>query len=288
MASKMVVDRQRRGNRLRLVLEKFRAETVQGIVKRLGCFVDENADLAAAVDCLMGAVDGLLTADTKNLVEADECKIRALSRIEQLRKQRDRAARELRRVLVLVRQAAACFFGREAGNAYLGVAGPTARAHQHDRLIAQVRVALESLRDPARKLPRPQEGVKAGVDFGEGLKLEWIGLLDTALTPLSEALDELKDGDRETFHAQFQKGVRMELHDDELSAIANLQEALLILGRNRKAARSVWKRQRPVGRPARWKSRRSKAMKRAAKESRGKTTTRDSGSRVSSKEVASS
>lgn len=263
-------------------------ETVQGVVKRLGPFVDEDADLAGAVDCLMGAVDGLLTADTENLVEADESKIRALIRIEQLRKQRDRAAQELRRVFVVVRQASACFFGREAGNAYLGVAGPTARAHQYDRLIGQVGVALESLRDPAKKLPKPQEGVRAGVGFSEDLKLEWIELLETALTPLWEALEELKDGERETFDAQYQKGVRMELHDDELSAIANLQEALLILGRNRKAARSVWKRQRPVGRPARWKSRRSKAMKQAGKATKAKTTTGTTGSKVSSREVASS
>lgn len=270
---------------MQIVLDELRAETVRGVVKRLGPFVDDDADLAGAVDCLMGAVDGLLAADTENLVEADEYKILASIRIEQLRKQRDQAARELRRALVVIRQVSAGFFGREAGNAYLGVEGPTARAHQQNRLIGQVRVTLESLRDPARKPPKLQKVVRAGVDFSEELKLEWIDLLETALTPLLEALEELKDGERETFNAQYQKGVRMELHDDELSAIANLQEALLILGRNRKAARSVWKRQRPVGRPARWKSRRSKAMKRAAKARKAKATT---GSKASSKEVASS
>lgn len=279
----MVIDRQRRERRLRRVLEDLRGPTVQGVAERLAPYVGEDEDLGAAVDCLLGAVDGLLTAETCDLVAADDRNNQAGIEAKVLRRERDETARELRHALVEIRETAACFFGREAGNDLLGVEGPTARAHQPTRLISQVDAALERLRDPATELPEPR--VRVGIS--DDLRRDWIDLLETRLTRFRAALEALEGGKRVVARARHTKGVRIELHDDELSAIANLQEALLILGRNRKAARSVWKRQRPVGRPARWKSRRSKARKRASKGSKAtKTGTADR--KGSSKQVASS
>lgn len=284
MASKMVVDRQRREQRLQRLLQDLRGETVQGLVERLSPFVKEEDDLESAVVCLMDAVDGLLATETRELVEADERNVRTGLRIDGLRRERDEAARELRRALVEIREMATFFFGREVGNELLDVQGPTARAHHRDRLKRQVRRALASLRDPATELPEPRKGIALSPD----LKQEWIGMLETARTRLQETLDEMKAGEMERTRAQQTKGVRIELHDDELSAIANLQEALLIVGRKPELARSVWKRQRPVGRPARRKKRKRKATQRTGKGSPKKTTTRKAGSKMSSKEVASS
>jgi len=116
----------------------------------------------------------------------------------------------------------------------------------------------------------------------------WSRSLETALTALKKTIARIGEGERQIEATRHDKDVKMELHDTELSAIANLQEALLILGRKPETARIIWQKQRPVGRPARRKKRKRRAEKQTRKGSKAKTTTQTTPSKVSSKEVAKS
>jgi len=289
MASKMVIDRERREKALRGLLKENRGETVEGVVEHLAPYADEDVDLAGCVDGLLRTLERRLADHTDELIQADDRNAAELDRLGLLRLERDEAARELRRAFVKVRDTLAMMYGRPAGDRFLGIRGSSPRAHDPRRLMLQVDATLDRLRDPDRKLP-PKTRVALPMTEEEirDLPRTWSRSLETALTALQKTLDRIGEGEKLIDATRHHKDVKMELHDTELSAIANLQEALLILGRKPETARIIWQKQRPVGRPARRKKRKRKARKRTGKASKAKTTTQTTPSKVSSKEVAKS
>lgn len=289
MPSKMVIDRQRRENALRSLVKELRGKTVEGVAERLAPYADEGVDLAACVDGLLGALKRLLADHTDELIRADERNAAGLDRLDLLRLDRDEAARELRRAFVKIRTTLTMMYGRETGDRFLGIRGHSPRAHDPRRLMLQVDATLDRLRDPDRKLP-PKTRVALPMTEEEirDLPKAWSRSLETTLTTLRKTIDRIGEGEKRIEATRHDKDVKMELHDTELSAIANLQEALLILGRKPKTARTIWKKQRPVGRPARRKKRKRRAEKQTRKRSQTKRTTEATPEKVSSREVAKS
>lgn len=285
----MVLDRHRREESLRSLVKELRGKTVEGVAERLAPYADEGVDLADCVDGLLGALERLLEDHSQQLMRADEQNAAELDRLALLRLDRDEAARELRRAFVKVRNTLAMMYGREAGDRFLGIRGDSPRAHDPRRLMLQVDATLDRLRDPDRKLP-PKTRVALPMSEEEirDLPKTWSRSLETPLTALQEAIDRIAEGEKQIEATRHDKDVKMELHDTELSAIANLQEALLILGRKPETARIIWKKQRPVGRPARRKKRKRRAKKETKKRSQTPKTTKATPEKVSSREVAKS
>lgn len=258
MASKMVTARERREKELRSLLNKHREETVQGVVERLAAFVDEGEDLKAGVDCLLKAVERLVAADTADLTDAEEQHSLTLEQVDALRQERDAAARDLRQTLVEIRGTAALLFGREASHRLLRTKGPTARSQSPHRLAAQTQDVLRGLTDKDAKLPQAQISSAMTEDALRALQQGWVETLEKGLARLEEAADRLHAKRHQTDSTQLEKDETLHLHDRELSAIANLQQALLVLGRKPETARTIWQKQRPVGRPPRRKKRKRK------------------------------
>jgi hypothetical protein len=270
MPSKMVVDRQRREKALRGLLEENRGKTVEGVVEHLAPYADEDVDLAGCVDGLLRTLERRLADHTDELIRADERNAAGLDRLDLLRLDRDEAA-------------------RVAGDRFLGIRGHSPRAHDPRRLMSQVHAALDRLQDPDRKLPKKTRvALPMTEEEIRDLPKTWSRSLETALNALRKLMRRIGEGEKQIEATRHDKDVKMELHDTELSAIANLQEALLILGRKPEAARIIWQKQRPVGRPARQKKRKRRARKQTGKASKAKTTTQTTPSKMSSGEVAKS
>ena len=250
----------RREKALRGLLKELREPTVQGVTERLAPYLDEEDVLTEGVDCLLDALQRLLADHTRDLTRADEDNAAIRDQLSLLRRNRDEAAQELRRAFVKVRNTLAVMYGRKAGDEVLGMQGSSPRAHDPRRLMLRVGAVLKRLQKPDLQLPKETRvDLPMTEEEIRDLPRTWIRSLETALTPLEEAIDRIFEAERQIEATRQSKGATMELHDTELSAIANLQESLLILGRKPAAARIIWKKQRPVGRPARRKKRKRAA-----------------------------
>jgi len=248
----MVLDRHRRKNKLTSLLRQHRALTVETVARRLAPFADPDDDLTAGVDALLRATERLAAARQRDLDQADRRHRDTILGVQELRQERDKAAQELRRALVDLRETTTLLFGRRASNRLLAIKGPTPRAHNPSHLLMEARRTQGRLEDPEIRIPKPRVSL-AGWDESIQRK-QWIESLGTAVARLKDSSARLRRETHRTHSTLYDKGGRMSLHDQELSAVANLQEALLVLGRNPDIARTIWQKQRPLGRPARRKT----------------------------------
>lgn len=248
MASKMVIDRVRREHSLRGILVKLHDTTVQGLCERFAPLLEEGEDLEEAVDLLLRVLERCLDARESDLDRADEDHADQELSLKRLRRQRGEAARELRRTLVDLRDTLTSFYGRKISNRLLHIQGPTPKAHDPFNLLGRAHSALVGLRGAEKEPPRRNRGVR--VPFEEW-RSAWIDQLKTGHSRLQKICERIGYGVRERETTQLGKDLALELHDRDLSAISNLQEALLILGMEPHLARIVWRKQRPEGRPRR-------------------------------------
>lgn len=279
MLSRMIDDRVRREEVLRAGLREHHEVTVRALAEQMAPYVEEGEDLAASVDCLLRVLERRLSGHRRELVQVESQHDATNDLLGKLRRERDEAAGHLHREYVQLRTATAGFLGREASNRLLALEGPTAPAHHPIKLSAQVKGTLARLESRETKIPPPR--LPNLPELTEEWRQSTIESLKAARDRLEEALDKVKAKQSKSSDTKDEKDDRMALYDRELSAIANLQESLLVLGMKLDLARTVWQKQRPAGRPRRRKRR--GATKRRPKQTT-KTTTRE----ASSKEVSAS
>lgn len=252
MPSKMVLDRHRRKDKLASLLRQHRKPTVEAVARELAPFADPEDDLAAGVDALLRAIERLAAARQRDLDRADRRHRDTMKSVQELRQERDEAAQELRRVFVELRETTTLLFGRRASNRLLLIKGPTPRAHHPRHLLSDARRAHGCLEDPKTWIPKPKVSLSGWDESTQ--RRQWSESLGIQVTRLKEAIYQLELETHRTDSTRYDKGGTMSLHDQEFSAIANLQEALLVLGRQPDVARTIWQKQRPLGRPVRRKT----------------------------------
>jgi hypothetical protein len=249
MDSKMVIDRVRREWSLRRTLETSHAATVEGLCERFGPLLEEGEDLGAAVDLVLRVLERCLDARQRDLHQANRSHSSQRSDLRSLRQERGEAARELRQTLVGIRETLKSFYGRKRCNRLLHIQGPTPKAHDPVNLLDQADSALAGLRHIQKEPPKTRtRGVQ--VPFEEW-RTAWIESLETGHARLEKICRRLDEELCQSDSTQLGKDLALELHDRDLSAISNLQEALLVLGMKPVLARLVWRTQRPQGRPRR-------------------------------------
>ena len=254
--------RVRREHTLIALLRDYRGDTVEAVARRLEPFVEEGDDIAGAVDCLLRAVERMLADSQKESVRDTARHGRAMDHVEKLRRERHEAADELRTLLVEIRDTTALLFGRKASNRLLLIKGATARAKSPGALLMQARFALEQLESPDVELPEPRVVMPDWEDSALASRKRWSESLRAAFTRLEKADKRLEEETHGTDATRLDKGDTVDAYNQELTASANLQEALLVLGREPEIARTIWERQRPVGRPARRKKRKRTTRRR--------------------------
>lgn len=247
--------RVRREHTLSALLRDYRGDTVEAVARRLEPYAEPDDDVAGSVDCLLRAVERMLADSQKESVRDSARHGRAMDHVEKLRRERNEAAHELRTLLVEIRDTTALLFGRKASNRLLAIKGATARAKSPGALLMQARFALEQLESPDVELPEPRVVMPGWEESALASRKRWIESLRPAYTRLKEADKRLELETHGTDATRLDKGDIVDAYNEELTAIANLQEALLVLGREPEIARTIWERQRPVGRPARRKKR---------------------------------
>lgn len=249
MASKTIIDRVRREWALRGTLEEFHKLTVEGLCERFAPMVEDGEDLGEAVDLLLRVLERCLDARESDLDDADGHHVNLKKRLGRLRERRGEAADELRRTLVDIRHTLTSFYGRKTSNRLLHIQGPTPKAHDPINLLGQAHSAFVGLRSAEEEPPKRQsQGVR--VPFQEWRRA-WIESLESGHARLEEICNRIENETIRGQSTQRGKDLAADLHDRDLSAISNLQEALLILGMQPDLGRLVWKRQRPEGRPRR-------------------------------------
>ena len=248
MSSKMVIDRVRREHALRGLLEKLHDTTVQRLCERLAPLLEEGEDLEEAVGLLLRVLKRCLDARESDLDRADGDHANQELSLKHLRQQRGEAARELRSTLVDIRDTLTSFYGRQTSNRLLHIQGPTPKAHDPFNLLGRAHTALVRLHSAEKEPPRRSRGVR--VPFHQW-RSEWIEQLEKGHARLEKICERIGYEVRERETTQLGKDLALDLHDRDLSAISNLQEALLVLGMEPELARIVWRKQRPEGRPRR-------------------------------------
>jgi len=249
MASKTIIDRVRRKKALRGTLEQFHGLTVEGLCERFAPLLEDGEELGQAVDLLLRVLERCLESRESDLDHADKHHVNLKQNLEHLRQRRGEAAGELRRTLVDIRHTLTSFYGRKTSNRLLHIQGPTPKAHDPIHLLGQTHSALVGLRNADKEPPkRHSRGVR--VPFEEW-RTAWIESLASGYARLEEICNRIEKETIRSQSTQLGKDLAAGLHDRDLSAISNLQEALLILGMRPDLGRLVWERQRPEGRPRR-------------------------------------
>lgn len=257
MASKKAMKRFRRERTLIALLRDYRGDTVEAVARRLAPFAEPGDDIAGSVDCLLRAVERMLAASQKEALHHTDRHGGTMDHVGELRRERKEAAREMRKVLVEIRDTTAALFGREAGNRLLQIRGATARAKDPLALLLQARFALDQLESPDVELPEPRVAMPGWEASAQASRRRWSESLRAAFTRLEEANTRLDEETQRTESTRLHKSDTVDAYHQELTAIANLQEALLVVGEEPEIAGTIWDRQRPVGRPARRKQRRT-------------------------------
>lgn len=269
--SRTILRQVRRQYALHDVLKASREPSVEGLCERFAPLLDEGEDLEDALGLLLDVLERCLERHLRNLDRVERKHSSHQRDVERLRAERDEVSREVRQELVEIRSTLAGFFNRQTSNWMVGIYGPTAKAKDPLMVLNQARVAIDHLGDP-EYLPEDLSGVAKDLPL-ESWRRSWRASLESGyarLDPLYQAALE-QGSNRRTLR---RKDQAVALHSEDLSAIAHLQEALLILGRQRRLARKVWQEQRPKGRPARRKAR-----------TKSRTEPPKSPRKVSSKEV---
>lgn len=249
---KTVTRQVRRRKALRHTLGSFREPSVEAVCERFAPLLEEGEDLGAALELVLDVLERCLDEDSRSLDRAESRHIGRRFRLAGLRRKRDEAAREVRQKLVEIRNALTAVFDRDTSNWMLGLEGRTARVKEPLKLLNQAEKALGRLEKPGFVPTDLSESAEA-VPL-EDWQSAWRDSLKRRLTRFRPAyMATLREsGNRQTVQ---DKNREIDLHSEDLSAIARFQEVLLILGRERDLARKVWQLQRPQGRPPRRKAR---------------------------------
>jgi hypothetical protein len=217
MPTKGLIERQRIGKDI-LQSARTHARAVGERLNQSLQFTAEEGETLPDFITLQHQLARLLETRLDALTEADRAHLQELNDDREPRFRRDQAVRALYDKLVEVRELTKGFFGTDLANALVGIDGSTSQ----DPLILhdQATEALESLREPAPKLP-PQR--LSSVPFDRNaLADELQPFVDT----VGEILEEVK---REGREREATKGLRDEAirrFDIASSAIGRIQIGL--------------------------------------------------------------
>jgi hypothetical protein len=270
MSSKKDLKRFRREHTLLALLHDYRGDTVEAVARRLAPFAEPGDDIAGSVDCLLRALERMLAASQQESLRGRARHGGTMDRVGELRRERNEAAHEMRTLLVEIRDTTTLLFGRKASNHWLRIQGATARERSPHDLLFQARSALRRLESPDVDLPEPRAAMPGWEDPIQASRRRWSEALRAAFTRLEEAKTRVEEETHRTDATRLLKSDSVDAYHQELTAIANLQEALLVVGEEPEIARTIWDRQRPVGRPARRKRIRSTRRRLGRKEPAGK------------------
>jgi hypothetical protein len=214
-----VMTRFRLTNDLGVSLRSYEAEITQALEEELAPFLEEGERLE--LTSLLRAV-GRLVEDRQARVErAHSEHAQELAAGKERQRETHRRFRELRRVMVDLRQTVKSLYGRTAVRKYLGFDQPTGR--EPLLLLRQAQKVLHNLRDP--ELPRPKSRFGSEtVDWGW-----WIDKLE----PLTRALNQAaRERDHDTATTQIShraKHLELERYDRQVHAAARWIAATLEL-----------------------------------------------------------
>ena len=225
---------------LRSALQTHQAEVTEALEELLGPFVDEGERLELTT--LFRAVDRLVADRQARIIRVDHTHRDEL--IEDGVRQRDmrERLRELRRLMVDLRQAVRSLFGRGAVKRCLGLDQHTAR--EPVVLLRQAQRMLRLLQDPNHPRPKPEvEGVSFDWD-------RWIDKLETPTRELDRALKEKVAESKVTHGSLRDKHLDLELFDRNVHAAARWIAATFELADRESYGRSL----RPFARSRRRRS----------------------------------
>lgn len=191
MKERTLVRRTRKMRSVAGAIQAFRRTTAGDLVDRLAPYIEEGEDLGEALDLVHRVLRRMIVSQSDELGSAHGRHRVQQAVIQSPRQRRDRAAADLRSVLVSVREAAVIEFGRVEAPRLLGIKGRTAHLRQVDQLIFQTNAVLAGLQRAISNLPasRPRTVPSTGRDrFRSG---EWIEALREPLTRVEAAQEEV-------------------------------------------------------------------------------------------------
>lgn len=194
--------------------EKVLTEKVEEL---LDPYLEEGEHLE--LPTLFRALDRMIRDREKQLARSEEKRVLERNQDAQLRIDRRETTAEVRRLMVALRQEVTSAYGKEQGEAFLGLHGPTSRDPL--TLQRQARSVLDRL--DGRPVPKPRfKGVTLD-------RAQWRELLEPPVEKLEEILERLSHDTTESWTAVNFKQRELERHDHDVHWTARWLVAVLSL-----------------------------------------------------------
>ena len=222
MASKTIIDREKTAEHLQGALQVHGPEAAAELARALE--PEAAGDLEVPdMEAFQVLLQRRLATSRRRLVAADEAHLEDLRRLKTLRRSRDAAVRELRRLLASLRQGVDAFYGPGASAGALLLEGPTPRDPVAlSRTAARVADHLEEA-----PIPIPESAIP-GVDLHP---LRWIDLIRLPLARLDRSLKSLAEERRDAVDSLLAKNAAKREYDRLYSASTRmLQEFFRYVG----------------------------------------------------------
>jgi hypothetical protein len=191
-------------------LRVHEAEVTQALEEVLSPFVDDGQQLELTP--LLRAVGRLVEARQHQLRRTHLDHAQEVRTDKKLQQETRRRLRELRRVMVDLRQTVRSLYGKAAVRAYLGFDQPTGR--EPLLLLAQARDVLRHVQDPDRPRPQPKFGNQT-VDWDW-----WVEKLGPPTQALQQAVYDQDHEARETESFHRARELELEAYDRQVHAAA--------------------------------------------------------------------
>jgi len=204
MASKTIISREKTAEGLRGVLVSHGAEAADELAKALAPEASEEVEMPEMEDFQI-LLRRRLDTSRQRLVAADEAHLAVLKRLAHLRRSRDGAVEEVRRLLARLRHLVEGVYGPSTSAEVLLLEGPTPRDPVVlQRTATRVVEHLEEL-----GFPRPEEAL-AGIELAPHL---WIDLLRQPLERLGASLVALTHEKRSAVDSLLAKNAAKKNYD---------------------------------------------------------------------------
>jgi len=221
MPSKPVVRKQRLSDALRTSLTEHKEALLEGLRDRFGDLL-EGGEVEASYERMHQFFLDLLAAREQAMVAADEAHLAEKMDDRDPRRRRNRAAEEVRDVLIGIRRAASGHFDTEQAAELLNLEGLTSRdpvtVHRQGQRV------MERLRDA--ELTLPESLISGEAPDREG----WAARLEPPLAALEEALEDVGEEQRQESLTRAAKKTAVDTFDQDASALSRILEGYLLLG----------------------------------------------------------
>jgi hypothetical protein len=241
MSSILVKARQKAAVVLSSLIETHAADVGRAIEHRLRAHLKEGETMPDVVLVLV-LLARLVAGAAVRLVRWDRVKRDEDDDAGKARLRRDLAALGLRQKLLEARDLAAALYGGRRGSEVLGLTGRVPQVRQPEALLTRARALIDRLRDPNLQAPAGMLGI--AFDPGQ-LARE----LETGVTALGQALDEVEREQRQAGTTVAAKGDAMGELDSVMKACALVMKGAFALAGRPDLARKLGelsRRKKPV------------------------------------------